>query len=145
MYGQQLTVPMNYSKDQHRSDCTHSPELGNFTIASATIVAKERSLHVCTVHKDSKCKDPIIVIKGDIKRVGKAPSVSYVQCASVRYMRISMETSMGMSMEIRMRIRMGENMGQKMGTGMGIRMGTASSRMIEEAMVGRGTMCTHGG
>lgn len=85
MYGQQLTVPMNYSKDQHRSDCTHSPELGNLTIASATIVAKDRSLHVCTVHKDSKCKDPVIVIKGDIKRVEKAPSVSYFQCAYAGY------------------------------------------------------------
>jgi hypothetical protein len=85
MAGQQLTVTMKYSKDHYRSDCTHSPELGDFTMASATIVAKERSLHVCTVHKDSKCKDPSIVIKGDIKRVGKAPSVSYVQCTLVRY------------------------------------------------------------
>jgi hypothetical protein len=85
MAGQQLTVSMKYSKDHYRSDCTHSPELRDFTIASAIIVAKERSLLFCTVHKDSKYKDPIIVIKGDIKRVEKTPSVSYVQCALVGY------------------------------------------------------------
>jgi hypothetical protein len=83
--GQQLTVSIKYSKDHYRSDCMHSPELGDFKIASATIMAKERSLHVCTVHKDSACKDPIIIIKGDVVSVEKAPSVTYVQCAFVGY------------------------------------------------------------
>ena len=126
MAGQQLTVSMKYSKDYYRSDCTHSPELGDFTIASAIVVAKERSLHVCTVHKDSKCKDPIIVIKGDIKRIEKAPSVRYVQCAFVGYD------------EDKHGDKHGDKYGDKVGEKDGNKNGTATSKMIEEDMVRRG-------